>query len=54
MTLQTGEGWVTQASGATRYQGLRTTLSGATYGADMALVMAINLDTHIESEKLPF
>ena len=49
---------MTHDSGSARYEGMLSTVGGATYGAAMALVGAINLDTMIvsktESEKWPF
>ena len=49
---------MTHASGSARYEGMLSTVGGVTYGAAMALVGAINLDTMIEqrteSEKWPF
>ena len=50
---------MTQDSGSARYEGMLSTVSGATYGAAMALGGGYyNLDTMIEqrteSEKWPF
>ena len=39
---------MTQASGSARYEGMLSTVRGATYGAAMALVGVGNLSTHFE------